>query len=207
MSHSVDLTLYHAAPSRSMTARWMLEELGEPFTLEVLDLQKDDHRQPAYLAVNPMGQVPALRHGDVVVTETAAICAYLADAFPARQLAPALDSPLRGPYLRWMFFAPSVLEPLALDRMLNRGRVSQRSVWFDHDRVLDVLEDAVRDREFIVGDQFTAADVLVGNGILWGMKMVQVLPERHTLLEYAERFEQRPARQRQMAADTELMQR
>jgi glutathione S-transferase len=97
-----DLTLYHAVPSRGMIVRWMLEELGEPYTVNVLDLAAGDQKRPDYLAVNPMGRVPALRHRDTIVTETAAICLYLADAFPQAGLAVPVGSPLRGPYLRWL---------------------------------------------------------------------------------------------------------
>ena len=113
------LKLYHAAPSRSSTALWMLEELGEPYTLEVLDIKKEETRTPAYLAINPMGKVPALMHDGVLVTEVGAICTYLADAYPAKALAPAIGAPLRGPYLRWMFFQGNCLEPALIAR---RGR-------------------------------------------------------------------------------------
>jgi glutathione S-transferase len=205
MTHAPELVLYHAVPSRSMVVRWMLEEVGAPYRLEMLDLQADDHRKPAYLAINPMGQVPALRHGDAVVTEAGAICAYLADTFPAASLAPPPGSSLRGPYLRWMFFGPSVLEPLALDLMLKRSRVQQSSAWFNHERVIGVLADAVRAGPYLLGEQFTAADVVIGSGIIWAMKMVRVLPEDRTLMAYASRLEHRPARQRQVAADAELL--
>jgi glutathione S-transferase len=205
MTDTTELVLYHAVPSRSMVARWMLEEVGEPYRLEVLDLQQDDHRKPGFLAINPMGQVPALRHGETVVTEASAICAYLADAFPRAELAPALDLPLRGPYLRWMFFGPSVLEPLALDLMLKRKRVQQSSAWFNHERVLGVLADAVRDGPYLLGDRFTAADVVIGSGLIWAMKMVKVLPENPTLVQYTTRIERRPARRRQVDADMALL--
>ncbi|MFL5000814.1 MAG: glutathione S-transferase N-terminal domain-containing protein, partial [Xanthobacteraceae bacterium] len=101
------LTLYHAAPSRSSIVHWMLEEVGEPYDLHLLSLKAGENRAPQYLAVNPMGKVPALRHGDVVITEAAAICTYLADAFPQRKLNIPIGDPRRGIYLKWLFFGPS----------------------------------------------------------------------------------------------------
>ncbi|HEX5033312.1 MAG TPA: glutathione S-transferase, partial [bacterium] len=115
------LTLYHAAPSRSSIVRWMLEELGEPYELHVLSLAKGEQRQPSHLAVNPMGKVPALRHGDVVVTEAAAICTYLADEFPDAGLNIPIGDPRRGPYLKWLFFAPGCIEPAMTDRAFPRA--------------------------------------------------------------------------------------
>ncbi len=115
MSESADLILYHFAPSRSMIARWMLEEVGQPYALHLLDFGKEEHRRPDYLAINPMGKVPALVHKGAVITEAAAICCYLADAFPDARLNVPVGDPRRGPYLRWLFFGPSCLEPAVID--------------------------------------------------------------------------------------------
>ena len=115
-----DLTLYHAAPSRSSIVLWMLEEIGEPYDIKLLRLSEGENRKPDYLAINPMGKVPAIKHGDTVITEVAAICTYLADAFPARKLNVPVGDPRRGPYLKWLFFGPSCLEPAMIDRMLKR---------------------------------------------------------------------------------------
>ena len=101
-----DLTLYHAAPSRSSTVLWMLEEIGEPYDVKLIKLSEGEQLKPDYLAINPMGKVPALRHGDMVMTEVAAICTYLADAFPDKNLNIPLGDPRRGPYLKWLFFGP-----------------------------------------------------------------------------------------------------
>src|SRR5215471_3221818 len=114
------LTLYHAAPSRSSIAHWMLEEVAEPYDIHLLDLKRGENRAPDYLAVNPMGKVPALRHGDAVIAEAAAICAYLADEFPDRRLNIPVGDEQRGPYLKWLFFAPSCLEPAMIDRAFPR---------------------------------------------------------------------------------------
>ena len=119
------LTLYHAAPSRSSITHWMLEEVGEPFDIHLLSLKRQEQRAPAYLAVNPMGKVPALRHGDVVITEGAAICAYLADEFPARKLNIPIGDPRRGIYLKWLFFGPSCIEPAMTDRAFPRKEAPQ----------------------------------------------------------------------------------
>jgi glutathione S-transferase len=114
------ITLYHGAPSRSSTVLWFLEELGQPFNLTLLDLKAGEQRKAPYLAVNPMGKVPAIEHNGVVVTETAAILTYLADAYPAAKLAPLVSDPERGTYLRWMFFHGSCFEPAAIDHAMKR---------------------------------------------------------------------------------------
>jgi glutathione S-transferase len=123
------LTLYHAAPSRSSITRWMLEEIGEPYDIHLLSLTKGENRAPDYLAINPMGKVPALKHGDVVITEAAAICAYLADEFPRAKLNVPVGDPRRGVYLKWLFFGPSCIEPAMMDRAFPRreGRAAGRS--------------------------------------------------------------------------------
>ena len=120
------LTLYHAAPSRSSITRWMLEEIGEPYDIHLLSLSKGDNRAPDYLAVNPMGKVPALKHGDVVITEAAAICAYLADEFPRAKLNVPVGDPRRGVYLKWLFFGPSCIEPAMMDRAFPRKEEARR---------------------------------------------------------------------------------
>ena len=139
------LTLYHAAPSRSSITRWMLEEVGEPYDIHLLSLSKGDNRAPDYLAVNPMGKVPALRHGDVVITEAAAICAYLADEFPRAKLNVPIGNPRRGIYLKWLFFGPSCIEPAIMDRAFPRKEEARRAAlgYGDFDTVMDVVAKAV----------------------------------------------------------------
>src|SRR5215468_7518318 len=138
------LTLYHAAPSRSAVARWMLEELGEPYDIHLLDLKQGENRAPAYLAVNPMGKVPALMRGDTVVTESAAICCYLADAFPHAHLGIPVGDPRRGAYLKWLFFGPSCIEPAMLEQAFPRQEPVARSTlgFGDFDTVMNVLTQA-----------------------------------------------------------------
>jgi len=200
-----NLTLYHAAPSRSSVTLWMLEEVGEPFDLHLLSLQKGDNRAPAYLAVNPMGKVPALKHGDAVVTESAAICLYLADAFPNANLSVPIGDPRRGPFLKWLFFGPSVIEPAILDRAYKRAEEAPRAAlgYGDFETVMDVVAKAVEPGPYILGDRFTAADVVIGSGLRWGM-MFKLIPERPEFRAYADRLAQRPALQRAEARDREL---
>jgi glutathione S-transferase len=200
------LTLYHAAPSRSSIALWMLEEVGEPYDLQVLDLKKGENRAPAYLAVNPMGKVPALQHGDAVVTEVAAICCYLADEFPAARLNVPIGDPRRGTYLKWLFFGPSCVEPAVTERAFPRKDPVPRSTlgYGEFETVVDVLVQATAAAEpYLLGEQFTAADVVIGSQLRWGM-MFGLIPKRPELAAYVARLEKRPALERATAKDAKL---
>ena len=201
-----DLVLYHAAPSRSMVVHWMLEEIGEPYDIELLSLEAEEQKRPEYLAVNPMGKVPALKHGDRVVTETAAICAYLAEAFPGAGLDVPVGSPDRAAYLRWLFFAPVTAEPAIIWQTLPKPEDLDNQPFADVSDVARVLADALRDREYIVGAHFSAADVIIGSSIMWGTQLMPVLPPLPELTEYWARLEQRPAWQRSFGEDQKLMQ-
>jgi glutathione S-transferase len=198
------LTLYHAAPSRSSIALWMLEETGEPFEIKLLNLKNGEQRQPAYLAINPMGKVPALKHDEVVITECAAISCYLADAFPKAGLSVPIGDPRRGVYLKWLFFGPSCLEPAIIDRSLKRDGANPTMLgWRDYDTVLDVVTKAIAKGPYILGDQFTAADVIIGSGLRWGT-MFELIPKRPEITSYISRLEQRPALKRATEKDTQL---
>ncbi len=199
------LTLYHAAPSRSSIVRWMLEEVGEPYDIHLLRLANGDQLKPDYLAINPMGKVPALRHGDVVVTEAAAICTYLADAFPRARLSVPIGDPRRGIYLKWLFFGPSCIEPAIIDRASPRKEEARRGMlgYGDFDTVMDVMAKVVAKGPYLMGEQFTAADVVIGSTLRWGM-MFKLIPERPEFAAYIERLKQRPALQRALALDQEL---
>jgi glutathione S-transferase len=198
------LTLYHAVPSRAATARWMLEELGEPYALKLLDLKAGDQRKPEYLALNPMGKVPTLVDGDTVVTEVAAICCYLADAYPKAGLAPAIGDKRRGPYLKWLFYGPSCVEPAMTDKAMKREPVPRSTAgWGDYDTVIGVLRSAVAKGPWLLGEQFTAADVVIGSAIRFGTTF-GMLPEIPEFVAYRERILARPALQRQLALDKEL---
>ena len=166
-----ELILYTNPMSRGRIARWMLEETGAPYRTEVLEYGTT-MKGPAYLAVNPMGKVPAIRHGDVVVTEAAAICAYLADALPGAGLAPPPGE--RGPYYRWLFFAAGPVEAAVSNRFLGfevPGDMEAMIGYGTFAAVMDALEGAVSGGGYVAGDRFTAADVYVGSHIGWGLRM------------------------------------
>jgi glutathione S-transferase len=198
------LTLYHAAPSRSSIVRWMLEEVGEPYDLHVLRLANGEQHASDYLAVNPMGKVPALRHGETIVTEAAAICTYLADEFPQAGLNVPIGDPRRGTYLKWLFFS-SCIEAAVTDRAFPRRDEPPRGMlgYGDFGTVMDVAAKAVEPGPNLMGEQFTAADVVLGSTLRWGM-MFNLLPKRPEFVAYAGRLEQRPALQRATALDQEL---
>jgi glutathione S-transferase len=199
------LTLYHAAPSRSSIVRWMLEEIGEPYDIHVLSLAQGDQQKPDYLAINPMGKVPALKHDDVIVTEAAAICTYLADAFPKAGLNVPIGDPRRGVYLKWLFFGPSCIEPAMMDRAFPRKEEARRAAlgYGDFDTVMNVVAKALAQGPYLLSDQFTAADVVIGSTLRWGT-LFKLIPERPEFKAYVERLGQRPALQRAEAKDKEL---
>jgi glutathione S-transferase len=201
-----ELVFYTNPMSRGRIVRWMLEEVGQPYRTEVLDYGTT-MKAPAYLAVNPMGKVPAIKHGDVVVTEAAAICAYLADAFPQANLAPAASSPLRGEYYRWLFFGAGPVEQAVTSKSMGwdvaaekRGMVGFGSM----DDVLNVLERAVEGRTYIVGDSFTAADLYVGAQLGWGMQF-GTIEKRPAFEAYVGGLQARPAAVKASEIDNALI--
>jgi glutathione S-transferase len=201
-----ELVFYTNPMSRGRIVRWMLEEVGEPYRTELLDYATT-LKAPAYLAINPMGKVPALRHGDTVVTESAAICAYLADAFPQAKLAPAPGDRARGPYYRWLFFAAGPLEAAVMDRRLgveptgDQRRMAGYGCYAD---VLAALEGAVAGREYLAGDRFSAADLYVGAHLGFGMTF-GTIEKRPAFEAYAQRLQSRPAFLRAAEIDNALM--
>ncbi|HEY1473860.1 MAG TPA: glutathione S-transferase [Pseudolabrys sp.] len=200
-----NLTLYHASPSRSSIALWMLEELGQPYDIKLLSLQAGDNLKPDYLAINPMGKVPALRHGDTVITEVAAICTYLADEFPDAKLNIPAGTPRRGVYLKWLFFGPGCMEPAVIDRAAPRKEEARRAMlgYGDFDTTMNVVAKAVGKGPWLMGEQFTAADVVIGSQVRWGT-MFKLIPERKEFADYAARIAARPAAQRAEAKDKEF---
>ena len=199
-----NLRLYHAAPSRSSTALWMLEEVGEPYDLNVLDLKAGDQRKPAYLAINPMGKVPALEHNGQLITEVGAICLYLADAFLKAGLAPAIGDPLRGPYLRWMFFQGNAFEPAIIDKALKREPGPPSTLPYgDFDTTIETVAKAVAKGPWFLGDRFTALDVYFGSAIRW-TTLFGLCPDRPEFRAYITRLGERPAAKRAAARDAAL---
>lgn len=192
VDHPADLTLYTHPWSRGQIARWMLEETGAPYRQIVLDFGTT-MKAPDYLAINPMGKVPTIVHGQQVVTEGAAICAYLADAFPAAGLAPAPAQ--RAAYYRWLFFAAGPLEASVVDRTLGVKieEKQERMVGYgNYDRVMDTLAGTLASTTWLAGPAFSAADLYVGAQLIWGMQF-GTIPKRAEFEDYAARLTQRPA--------------
>lgn len=187
-----DLVFYTNPMSRGRTVRWMLEEVGAPYETVLLDY-RSTMKADAYLAVNPMGKVPAIRHGDTIVTEVAAICAYLADAFPDARLAPAPAA--RGDYYRWLFFAAGPLEAAITNQSLGVDVPVEKEGFVGYgtmDRVLDVIERAVTGRSFVAGDAFSAADLYLGSQLGFFMQF-GVVPKRPPFVAYHAGVAQRQA--------------
>ncbi len=199
------LTLYHASPSRSSVVLWILEEVGQPYDIKFLKLNAGENMKPDYLAINPMGKVPALKHGGTVITELAAICTYLADEYPDQNLTVPIGTPKRGVYLKWLFFGPGCLEPAVIDRAAPRKEEARRAMlgYGDFDTTMNVLARAVERSPWLMGDQFTAADVVIGANIRWGM-VFKMVPEWKVFVDYTSRIAARPAAQRAEAKDKEL---
>jgi glutathione S-transferase len=203
---SDDLVFYTHPMSRGRIVRWMLEEVGKPYRTELLDYGTT-MKAPAYLAINPMGKVPALKHGETVVTEGAAICAYLADVFPELGLAPPLGDHRRGPYFRWLFFAAGPVEASMAAQALGaevKPEQKRMTGWGDQADLLNGLESAIAGRDYILGDAFSAADVYVGSHIGWGMQMGGI-EKRPAFERYNERLQNRPAAIRAREIDDKLM--
>jgi glutathione S-transferase len=197
------MKLYHSRQSRSVRPRWLLEEIGVPYELVTLDLQKGEHKTAAYMRIHPHGVVPALVDGDLQLFESAAICAYLADKFPEKRLAPPLGTPARGLYYQWMVYAIATLEPPVIDVFMHTAMLpeaersaavveSGRKKFGD---VATVLEQALGTRPFLLGEQFTAADVMIGSTLGWA-QMLGLLEGRKTLQQYVQRLAERPAFQK-----------
>ena len=202
---SDELVFYTNPMSRGRTARWMLEEVGQPYRTELLDYATT-MKASEYLAINPMGKVPALRHGDTVVTETAAICAYVADAFPAAGLAPPPGHRLRGPYYRWLFFTAGPLEAAWTNQAMGFTVAPQHERMAGYGNlaaVMNVLEGAVSRSSYLVGDAVTAADIYLGSQLGFGLRF-GMIEKRPAFEEYVARLSARPAAVRAREIDDAL---
>ncbi len=198
------LTFYTNPMSRGQIARWMLEEVGEPYEQVLLDYGTT-MKAPEYLAVNPMGKVPAIRHGDTVVTEAAAICLYLADAFPAAGLLP--DAAARGDYYRWTLFAAGPIEAAITNRAMGWQVPPDKKMmagYGDYDDAVSALERAVAGKAFVAGDRFSAADVYVGSTVDWGLQF-GTLPKAAAFEDYIGPLRERAAYKRAKEIDAALM--
>ncbi|MFT3803638.1 MAG: glutathione S-transferase [Burkholderiaceae bacterium] len=197
---SNDTPVLHTNPqSRGQVAHWMLEEIGVPYEIKIVEFGPAGMKAPAYLAINPMGKVPALQHRGRVVTETAAICAYLADAYPQAGLAPAIDAPERADYLRWLFFVAGPLESAMLSKSSNAQVDPVAAGYGRVEDVVDTLDRLLTGRTHIAGDRFTAADLVMAAYVGWYMQF-KLLEARPSFEAYATLHRQRPAAQRLAAA-------
>lgn len=198
------ITLYHHPFSRAAGTVWALEELGQPYELKFVDLMKGAHKAPDVVALNPMGKLPVLTDGDVVVTEAAAIALYLADRYASGRLAPALDDPRRGTYLRWSLFGPAVIEPGTMAKSRGWDFKASQAGWGEYDAMIAAMESALAGKDFILGDAFSMADVIFGGTVRY-MLMFKSIEERPSFKAYAERLGQRPALQRADAKNRAVM--
>ena len=199
------VTLFHSPQSRSAGALILLEELGADYELHVLNLKKGEQRRADYLAVNPMGKVPAIVHNGALVSEQGAVYTYLADLYPEAGLTPAIGDPLRGPYLRWMFFYNASFEPALVDKSLKREPAPPAtSPYGDYDTMMKTLIDQLGDGPYLLGERFTAVDVLWGTALRW-TTMFKLVPETPAIKAYIERVTTRPAALRAAKIDADIL--
>jgi len=197
------IVLYHHPYTRAANVVWMLEEVGVPYQLKYLDLQAGEHKRPEIMALNPMGKVPILQDDKATVTESAAIGLYLADRYALGKLAPALDNPDRGTYLRWSVFAPSVIEPGSMAKAANWTFRESNAGFGNYESMIGCMQSAIGGRKWLLGEQFSMADAIFGGTVSYMLrfKLLEPLPE---FTSYSERIEQRPARQRANAINAKV---
>ena len=204
MTSSQKLVFFHSPNTRSGGTRILLEELGAQYELHTLNLKRDEQHAAEYLAINPMGKVPAVKHGDAVITEQGAVFIYLADLYPQAGLAPPIGDPLRGPYLRWIVFYGSSFEPALIDRAQKREPAPRStSPYADYDTMLSTLTGQLERGPFMLGERFSAADVLWGTALGWTTRF-GLVPLTPAIAAYIERVGARPAAVRARALDAKL---
>ena len=197
------MKLYYAPQTRAGRPRWLLEEVGVPYEIVPVDLAQGEHKKPEYMKIHPHGAVPALADGDLVLFESAAICMYLADKYPEKKLAPAVGTPARGLYYQWMIYTMATLEPPVVQIFLNtvmlpeaeRSAAAVEKGKTQFAEVARVLSNALATRPYILGEQFSAADVMIGGMLGWA-SMMDLLSDQPTLQAYVKRVTDRPAFQR-----------
>jgi len=190
------MKLYWAPRSRSFTALWLMEETGQPYERVLTDITTGAQRTPEYLAINPMGKVPALGDGDATLAEAAAICAYVAERYPESKLAPPLGDPKRAKYLYWLFFSPGCIEPAIVQLATKIEMNPVAAGWGEAQRVFDVLDNALQKGPWILGDTFSAADIVIGSGLNFAVRQFKMVPPRPSFDAYIDRCAARPAFQR-----------
>lgn len=199
-----EIIFYHSPNTRSAGTRILLEELGAPYEIKVINMKAGEQRQADYLAVNPMGKVPAIRHGDALITEQVAIFIYLADLFPKAGLAPAIGDPQRGPYLRWMVYYGSCVEPAVVDKAMKRDPAPLAMCPYgDYDTMLKTLVDLLAVGPYVLGERFSAVDILLGTALTW-ITNFELIPKLPAIVEYIGRVNARPSVAKIKALDAEL---
>jgi glutathione S-transferase len=198
--HTPNLKLFYAPRTRARTVLWLLEELGRPYALESFTLSSGRHKTPEYLALNPMGKVPLVIDRGRPVAEAGAIAIYLADLYPEASLAPGLDDPERPDYLRWCFFASAIMEPTFGEKIFGWTLPSAQLAWGSYAQMLNTLTEALAEGPWLLGAQFSAADVLVGSNVAFGVQF-GLIPNEGPLGAYLARFQVRPAWQRAAAIE------
>jgi glutathione S-transferase len=190
------MQLYWSPRSRSFTALWLMEETGAPYERVLTDISAGAQKKAEYLAINPMGKVPALKDGDATLAEAAAICAYVAERHPEAKLAPPLGDPQRGKYLQWLFFAPSCIEPAILQAYTKLEIPPMSAAWGSTTQTFDVLEQALDKGPWLLGDTFSAADIVIGAGMNFAIRLFKMVPSRPAFDRYLDACAARPAFQR-----------
>jgi glutathione S-transferase len=203
MTTNETVTLFHSPQTRSSASLTLLEELGAPYELHVLNMKAAEQRQSAYLAINPLGKVPAIQYGEALVTEQVAIFLFLADLFPQSSLAPSIGDPLRGPYLRWMVYYAACYEPALVDRAMKREPAPlAMSPYGDFDTMLGALVKRLAGSPYLLSNTFSAADLLWGLALQWGT-MFKIVPENPVITDYVKRVTTRPSVVKVAAMDAE----
>ena len=190
------MQLYWSPRSRSFSSLWLMEETGQAYERVLTDISTGAQRRAEYLAINPMGKVPALRDGEATLAEAAAIAAYVAERYPEAGLAPKLGDPLRAKYLYWLFFGPGCIEPAIVQLATKLEMNPFAAGWGDSQRVIDVLDDALEKGPWILGNEFSAADIIIGSGLNFAVRVFKMVPSRPSFDAYIDRCAERPAFQR-----------
>jgi glutathione S-transferase len=190
------MKLYWAPRSRSFSALWLMEETAQPYERVLTDISAGAQKTPEYRAINPMGKVPALQDGDATLAEAAAICAYVAERYPEARLAPPPGDPLRAKYLYWLFFGPGCVEPAMVQLATKIEMNPVAAGWGDAQRVIDVLDAALARGPWILGETFSAADIVIGSGLNFAVRLFKMMPARPAFDRYLDRCAARPAFQR-----------
>ena len=193
------MQLYWCPRTRSFTALWLMEKTGQAYERVRIDISEGAQKTPEYLAINPMGKVPALQDGDATLAEAAAICAYVAERYPQAKLAPPLGDPKRAKYLYWLFFGPGCIEPAMVQLSTKIEMNPVAAGWGDAQRVFDVLDAALTTGPWLLGETFSAADILIGSGLNFAVRMFKMVPSRPSFERYVDACSARPAFQRASA--------